>query len=749
MQKIVQSQTNFTGGEIDVQGKRRIDGEPLAKTACRTLSNWRPLESGTLSVRPGRRGLAITGNGRAERFRMTPTQELLILFSTNSVTITDLSGNTIVTNTSASYLWTAATVAQISWCVCPDRVVICYPGMQPQLIMWDSSTNTFSFVAFTFPIVLNQTQEPFYRFAARGATLSWDSTGTNTTGPGQSFPLTCSVAYFTAAMVGQILSVGGAQVQITGFTSSTVVQVTNLSQMPAAAVVTLTAGSTTSFYPQGILATTTLDSWTFEVAGNAPNPLGGTYVFGAVSITGSVFNSGTGSLITALGSSACGGATYYGGVVQTVRWQQQFMSAAQGWPSVCFFDRDRLGFCGFPQLPEAILWSAVGAYDTFWVDAAAAAAQTAAGTAPTAAILEFIAGKPSVKNVVGWSGDEFVFTDKGIYQIPIGSNGSGALVPGSVSFIQLSDDSANGVRPVITKNAVIFVNGGGTRVGAILRTGAITTPYVAQDLTEFYEHLITSPIFITISAGDGQFPERYIYVLNSNGTIAIGRITGDQPMGSKQYVGWQPWTGNGTVEWVSASLGGVYYLTNYGGTSVIEVEDDTVFLDQAIILNSTPANMILPGKGPFVAFANGSVRLMSGEIDYGDRSVDANGNIIAQPTDNMTVSTLIAGKTFSSTIWPFVHEAGGEKDQDMMQRQRRRRVSRGIVTVVGSSGFSWGDREIPPYDFGDDPTAAPPLRETSYTCRPVGRDYDPPPPILIKDTPGPLDVLEISLEVTV
>lgn len=1046
MQKIVQSQVDFTGGEIDPQGKRRIDDHPLAKASCRALSNWRPRTTGTLDVRPGRRALAITTGVRAERFRMTPTQELVIVFSVGAVSILDLAGDTIATNTSSAYLWTAATIVQISWCVCPDRIVICFPGMQPQLIMWSAQSNTFTFTSFAFDTSLNNSMEPFFRFTARGATMEWNADDTNYNGTGNSFTLTCSIPFFTRAMIGSLLSICGAQVVITNVSGSgtpsafatvgttpdaiaidshgnlyvanygsntiskvtrggsvttfasgfnepralafdslgnlyvanygagtiskvtpagtvttfatvgtnpislsfdsagnlwvanagstfvsmvtpagvvssiysslapstnftapsailavgttiyvgdtgalwqiiagvavpfstlatgpyalaadqygniyaanygsgditkvtpaaaysnfatvgtgpsalafdssgnlyvanygsgtvsivtpngtvsafatvgsdpaalafdgngnlycanrgagtitkiprpsaaTSATVTNNSMMPLGAQFTGCGDSTNAFdpdmFPAGILAQGSYDGAQIEVAGTSGSGSSGV-VFG-MAIIANLYSDPTGStqsLISELGGIPSNLSEIYTGDIQTVQWQQEFMSAIAGWPSACFFDRDRLGFCGFPQMPEAILWSAIGLYGTFWVDSAAAENNPDAGADPTSAILEFIAGKPTVKNVTGWTGDQFVFTDKGVFEIPIAAAQQADLAPGSVQFIQLSDDSANYVRPVLTKNALIFVNGGGTRVAAILRSSVFTASvYIAQDLTEYYEHLIKNPVWITASQGDGQYPERYIYVCNDDGTLAIGRITGDQPMGTKQFVGWQPWNGVGNVLWVSASLGTVYYLTQYGTTNVVEVEDDSVFLDHAIFVNSAVPNMLLPGvgpppgDGPFSAFAGGTVRLMNGEIDYGLRNVDANGNMIWGVDDDQSVSTMIAGQPFSSTLQPFVHEASAEKDPDVKQRQRRRRVCRGIVTVEGSSGFVWGDREIPPYDWGADPTQQPTLQETAYTCRPIGRDYDPPPPILTKDYPGPLTVIEISLEVTV
>jgi hypothetical protein len=48
----------------------------------------------------------------------------------------------------------------------------------------------------------------------------------------------------------------------------------------------------------------------------------------------------------------------------------------------------------------------------------------------------------------------------------------------------------------------------------------------------------------------------------------------------------------------------------------------------------------------------------------------------------------------------------------------------------------------------DDPTKPPPLRERAERWRPLGRSYDARVAV-IKDTPGPLVVAEIGMEVTI
>ena len=62
-------------------------------------------------------------------------------------------------------------------------------------------------------------------------------------------------------------------------------------------------------------------------------------------------------------------------------------------------------------------------------------------------------------------------------------------------------------------------------------------------------------------------------------------------------------------------------------------------------------------------------------------------------------------------------------------------------------GTIMNNRRVPAWNVGDDATKPPPLREEAQRTRPLGRAFDPRTAI-IKDTPGPLQVLEIGFEVT-
>jgi hypothetical protein len=108
--------------------------------------------------------------------------------------------------------------------------------------------------------------------------------------------------------------------------------------------------------------------------------------------------------------------------------------------------------------------------------------------------------------------------------------------------------------------------------------------------------------------------------------------------------------------------------------------------------------------------------------------------------------------------------AGG---QNMHQRVSKRRIARAAVSIEHATGFAWVKlysgpsganlpppgtmtvaRRVPNYNEGDDATLPPPLREVTDGFRPLGRANDPRIGIY-KDTPGPILVLEVGMEVSI
>ena len=725
--KFMQRQRDFSAGEI-FSGAKRRDDLPFIHAGGRQMSNWRIESIGTLVPRPARRALFASSGARSEYLRMSPSDEFEIVFGNGNVTFFNLFGSQIATNTSGAYLWVNATVDQIAWTQLGNDITIAFPGMRPQICRFNSSLKTWSFLPFAFRLSGSTTYEPFFRASVLGETM----TPSGTSG---AITLACSADYFTAPMAGAKLSLLGQQVTINAVTGPRLASATVVYQLAAA--INIVVADATAFQAGQVCSAknngTKIEVSAVDYAGKSvTGTLMGQLTLPALSWASEV-------LISPLGSSAVSGTPTTVANGGTVQWLEEFMGASVGWPQSCFSDKQRLGFCDFPQRPEAILWSSTNQPDVFWIDSAAAATSPGAGADATSAILEFIPAKPRVRHVVGW-GDEFVFTDRGIFQIPI--SGQNPLKPGSVEFRQISSDGAAPVRPVPTLDSILYINAGQNRVSMVLATGSYTRPYVSEDLTDAHQHLFTGPRMLAVSNGDGAHPERYVYVVNVDGTLVVGKFGAD-----RKLAGWLPHKSIAALSWVTAAGARVYFTSLYPNAVlwVSEAEDDTTWLDGYVAQNSIPPGMSVAGRGPLWWLSGQTVALMDGTLDLGDRQVDANGNLVLNNGDNLTSPTLYVGAAFQSVFEPFVpHLPPG---QSQKQSQRPRSISRATAAVQQSNGFTLGKRTIATVNFGEDASVAPVLREGFYSVRPLGGNVDPRIR-LVRSRPGPFRLLEFSMEVT-
>jgi hypothetical protein len=455
-------------------------------------------------------------------------------------------------------------------------------------------------------------------------------------------------------------------------------------------------------------------------------------------------------------------------------WDDEVMNLFRGYPSSVFADQSRLGLTNFPSVPAGIAWSAIGLPLDLFVAAL-----------PDNAIFELAPDNSQVFYVVpGMESSEFVFTDRAIYYIPIGTGGIVALEPGSVSFHKLSDFGCMPkVQPRRAEQTIVFMKAGGTMVGAVQAPGAYYRPYVVDNISEVHSHLFVgfTPIAIAIPSGPTQFAELYLYIAMSNGALVTGRYIMRQgllepgPEG-KPSIGWMPWSGAGSVTWIAARQSDMIFTTSYApnavpAVSVVERLDDTQYLDGALAVNSLPAPFVPPGgKGPLFVYPgpNSTVFLIDlGTRFMGTYHVDANGFIVPQfiGGENLASAQLVAGQPWTAALEPFMPEA--PPGQSSHQRMMKRRVSRMAVYTSNATGYLMArlfsgphtptspalgtvmnTRRVATWNQNDDATQPPPLREETQRWRPVGRAFDPRVAV-IKDTPGPLVIEEFGIEVTI
>lgn len=615
--KVIIRQRDFSGGEIVEHGKRRDDVE-IVRAGARQMRNWRIRNSGAAEQRPGKRLLFKTDGKRVDEVRFGSLGTFYFEWTPGTLKIRDTTFAIVAAV--AGLPWTNANMASIVFDRAGYDIVICFPGMRPKIARWSPpTTSSWTFLDFSFRITAGgQRRTPFYRMAG---TLGITLTPSATTG---SVTVTASAAVFTAAHVGARIRYIGRQLTITAYTSAT--QVTATVNETLNGSVSLGIGSSTGF-SVGDVVVGGVSGARGEVALiNTGTNIYVTYFLGSASfrINEFVIGPGANSEISAVVT-----ITPRASVV----WDEEVMNDYRGWPNSVFADRTRIGFCDIPGVPSGVAWSAINGYDDFNV-----------GTLASDGIFETAPANARVYHVAGGA-DEFVFTDAGVFYIPISE--SNPLAPGSIAFREITTDAAASVRPIKTAEGVAYVNEGQSRIAAVVATGQASQPWYSRDTSEWHSHLFSGTFSLASINGNSDLAERYVFGANSDGSLAVGRAnTG------KQWVGWVPWDSSGDVAWVSGSGSNLIATVTYtiGGVPVAfcEMLDVDAYLDAQVAVNSVPT-ALAAGTDADILLFYGSGTIIGDMTAGGGLAATSDGITTQGSTDaawhSPTVTSAYAGKT--------------------------------------------------------------------------------------------------------
>jgi hypothetical protein len=774
LQKVSVAQRDFSAGEIDVSMKRDEDSE-VFKKGLRQCSNFRILTSNKLGQRLGRTAKFIDGP-RVDEVLMAPGQIFYLVFGNHALSVYNAAGTrvfhtTLLGDGATTIPWTAASVVAPGcprWDIYLYSIYIAYddgfPANVPQILTWDgvSQTSTWTLATYVEEVIGVQKRTPFYRISPTGITMSMSATS------GSGVTATTSAPVFVAGMVGTRMRYIGRQFLITGVATSP----TNV------ATVTIEETLFSSIFVHTNSAT---DIRTVAVIGDVIiGAVSGckiqiTALSNATDFIGQMLNGnfpqiGTGDTLVGPGGSLGTALSFALGAPTAVTdWDDEVMNVFRGYPSSVAVDQGRLILSNIPSVPAGIIWSAIGNLIDLYVPPT--------GISPDNAIFEITPAKNQVQDVVaGNEGSEFVFCDNAVFGIPI--NVQNPLSGSSgVTFQKITDDGAANVQPRRMQNIIVYANAGGKSMRAIMTTGAYYRSNESREISEYHNHLINAPVAIACpTANDPNFSERYFYVLNGNGTIAVGKIdVQDGNVRPNSLPGWVPESGVGTVKWVSSRGPNMMFTTSYPSTTstIAEQRDFTQYLDAGLLYNAVPAPFTPPGgKGPLWWMAGGTCTVLDqGTRQMGLYNIDANGFLIPQNFggENLASAQLVVGQAWTGTVEPFIPAPG--PGQDLKQRMVRIKIARISLFVENSTGWLWtrlfsgplvpvtspaymplgtvqGTRRVTTYNQDDDPTQPPPLREGAEFWRPAGRSFDPRIAV-VKDTSGPLTILEIGAEVTV
>ncbi|BBF92638.1 hypothetical protein [Blastochloris tepida] len=719
IQKEVTVQTNFAAGQIDIWALRN-DALKIRASGLRSALNARSTAAGAIETRPGREML-FAGELRVDDIRVPSGAVFRLAFSDGKLTIRNADG--LLVQTFSSMPWAGATasdVREIEWARIGYQIVIVYRGNRPKLVTFNNDGSSWSCEDFAFDTRRNGAlQQPYYRHAARGVTM----TPSAYSGAGITVTFSSS-GVLTAAHVGARLRYLDSELVVTAVAPGGGSATANITELLARTYnVTVASGA-------GYAIGDTVEGLTSSVRGQVAAVSGNVVTVVAEDWTG--FTVGE-KLAGPNASSAISAVATAASPAATTEWDEEMMGAVHGWPASVSVDGGRLIFCRFRDVPNAIAWSALQQPKDFYV-----------GAESTDAILETMPGEARVIHVLGGM-DQFVLTDTSCYYIPVSADNP--IRPGSIEFRLIDVIGSSLVQPQSTAEGVVFVDANSTRVYGLIATGVTARPYMLADLSEHHTLIIKTPVALSVTSGRDQHPERYIYVVNADGTMAVGRY-----IRGEDFVGWFPWSGSGRAVWVSARVAGATVVASYDIAGATRYACETVSSD-SYLDGEMPAFEAAPaldaqrpvGFGPLWFYAGAAVVVRRGALDLGERDVDATGNLVVLPQDEFSGDE-VAGRRFTMDVEPFIHRSG--EGQSVKQRMRRHKLARVQWTIRGNQNVELDGQIFPAHRDSDDHTVEAPTSIRSLRRRMIGRDFDPRTS-LRQPLAGRVAILEFTAEITV
>ena len=153
-----------------------------------------------------------------------------------------------------------------------------------------------------------------------------------------------------------------------------------------------------------------------------------------------------------------------------------------------------------------------------------------------------------------------VLTSGGEHVVP-----ESPVTPGSITMPQESSFGSKAIKPVVIDGSVIFVHRKGKQIREF-RHSFVEDAFSSQSLTLLAPQLFDSPVDMAALKGTDKEDANYVYVVNSDGTVAV-MLTERQ----QQLAAWAQWTTDGNFKSVAVVDDETYFLVQRGGVYSVEM----------------------------------------------------------------------------------------------------------------------------------------------------------------------------------
>lgn len=717
-------QRDFTYMEVREDLLERDDTD-IRKGSLQSALNMRGLATGAAEARPGllyRRTLLEADNV----YEISPTtgQRFGLVIRSASLEIIDENANRVKEFDTVPWTSAGGTI----W-VSPfrEKVILgngkegiwelCYNG-------GDWKLNNFTFE----PAPGGELAQPYWAYEQNVTIRPSAETG--------SITVTASDPIWTPDYVGTRIRYSSKEIEITEYVSGTVVRGTVISNLPPSWRVTvnnasvfrvgeIVVGEDTDF--QGLIVS--IDGSNLRI------------------VTISYFN---GPWHTEVIAGPTGAATITSRErltpLASPLWDEALISKARGYPRAAGQVAGRLALLDFEAIPDLLALSSARRIEDFRV-----------GAADDDAIVRQVGdGAPRWLHAVNM-GDLILFSDNGIYNVPARENG--VVSPSTFNPVLVDDTASSEIKPVKVEDGIVFVDSSGEKVAAVLLDGNVYLKWSVKKMTIYHNHLIRSPVALCGPALGTKSPEKYLFVVNGDGTIAA--VSWQESI-RDEAVGFAPWVTRGDFINVSPIFGAYWAIVEreVNGETIRFLEEfsSDALVDSAILSTETSEEQYLTGNGGFIT-ANGedivvidatakhlaleTVSYYANGWDMGDFEVAADGSV--DPGVSLPGNFQI-GFNFEAEmgVWPV------EAIESPRIGTLTARVMQAIVSVQNTVSYevscNGNTRKIGPYSIGDD-FDQPPEPRTEVRKFAVYGNRDHPEIVVAKRRPGPFRVLAIGQRV--
>lgn len=692
------TQRSFALGEL-IDSFLEGDDLEARRASVRSCTNIRVTSARTAKARPGTlyRASVPTAEDVVE---IRPANDVVfgLVVKDNALDIINSSG--VVVQSFGSVPWVDASDVWIE----PFRERTILGGSTFLYVL--TYSGSWSLTAFSFQTVAGgELAQPYWPYRTDVTIRPSAVTGAIT--------LTASAALWSASYVGQRVRYGGREIQVTGYTSATVVSGTVISRLPPSFDITVTSAASFRVGDAVVGQDTNFQGLIVAIAGNVLSVV--TIEFFDGPDVGEELSGPTGSSDVTVKASIS--------PLTSPIWDEPLMSPLRGYPRAGSSANGRLALANFEGIPDLICLSSARDITDFEI-----------GADDDDGILRQCGeNAPRFLHVIN-AGDLLLFSDRGLYYVPL--RDKGILTPSTFAAVAFDNRAANEVRPVRVDDGVVFVEGSGQTVSAALLDGNIYLKWSVRPISNFHAHLIKTPKKLCGPPIYSNSPDKYLFVVNTDGSIAA--VSWLQDFG-QENVGFVPWQTNGTFINVAPVFGGYWAIVDrvVGGAIVRHLEEfsDAAYLDsQATFMPGYLSH--LPGLKVHIWNSG----WYGGEIDVSSAGalVD-NGNLLSGSE---------VGLNFEVSLSPWPVE-NIESERAGLLRARLIEVG---VSVLDTLSFQCRTnrttRTIEAYGVGDDTSVPPPLKTNIFRFSVIG-NRDHPETEIIKHLPGPFHVLAITQEVQV